>query len=71
MAGKNHKGSAVDMMKWQKENAVTQEQANKMTPDELRGKLIIGLLHQVQYPEFTYEYEKLIHRLAKEREANE
>ena len=55
------------MMKWQKENAVTQEQANKMTPDELRGKLIIGLLHQVQYP----EYEKLIHRLAKEREANE
>ena len=68
---KNHKGSAVDMMKWQKENAVTQEQANKMTPDELRGKLIIGLLHQVQYPEFTYEYEKLIHRLAKEREANE
>ena len=68
---KNHKGSAVDMMKWHKENAVTQEQANKMTPDELRGKLIIGLLHQVQYPEFTYEYEKLIHRLAKEREANE
>lgn len=53
------------MMKWQKENAVTQEQANKMTPDELRGKLIIGLLHQVQYPEFTYEYEKLIHRPCK------
>ena len=37
----------------------------------MRGMLIIGSLHLVQYPEFTYEYEKLIHRLAKEREANE
>ena len=58
-------------MRWQKENSVTQEQANRMTPEELRGKLIIGLLHQVQYPEYTYEYEKLINRLAKEREDNE
>lgn len=68
---KNKKGDAVQMLKWQRDNAVTQEKAAKMTPEELRGKLVIGLLHQVQYPEFTYEYEKLIHRLAKEREANE
>ena len=59
------------MMRWQKENAVTQEQANKMTAEELRGKIVIGLLRQVQYPEYTYEYEKLIERLAKEREENE
>lgn len=68
---KNKKGDAVQMLKWQRDNAVTQEKAAKMTPEELRGKLVIGLLHQVQYPEFTYAYEALINRLAKEREANE
>ncbi len=68
---KNHKGSAVDMLKWQRDNAVTQEQANKMTPEQLWGKIIIGLLHQVQYPEFTYAYHQIIRKLAEEREANE
>ncbi len=68
---KNKKGSAVDMMRWQKENAVTVEQAAKMTPEQLRGKLVIGLLHHVQYPEFTYQYAELIRHLAEEREANE
>ena len=59
------------MLKWQKENAVTMEQAAKMTPEELHGKLVIGLLHHAQYPEFTYQYNELIRRLAEEREANE
>ena len=68
---KNKKGSAVDMLKWQKENAVTMEQAAKMTPEELHGKLVIGLLHHAQYPEFTYKYTELIRQLAEEREANE
>ena len=68
---KNKKGDAVEMMKWQKENAVTVEQAAKMTPEELHGKLVIGLLHHAQYPEFTYQYNELIKRLAEEREANE
>ena len=65
---KNKKGSAVDMLRWQKENSVTVEQAKKMTPDQLQGKLVIGVVQQVQYPEFTFEYQKLIQRLAKERE---
>ena len=68
---KNKKGSAVDMLKWQKENAVTMEQAAKMTPEELHGKLPIGVLHHAQYPEFTYKYNELIRHLAEEREANE
>ena len=68
---KNKKGSAVDMLKWQKDNAVTMEQAAKMTPEELHGKLVIGLLHHTQYPEFTYQYNELIERLAKEREDHE
>ncbi|MBQ7522924.1 MAG: 2-oxoacid:ferredoxin oxidoreductase subunit beta [Oscillospiraceae bacterium] len=65
---KNKKGSAVDMLRWQKENSVTVEQAKKMTAEQLQGKLVIGVIHQVQYPEFTFEYQKLIQRLAKERE---
>ena len=65
---KNKKGSAVDMLKWQKENAVTMEQAARMTDEQKKGKLIIGVLRQAQYPEFTYQYARLIARLAKERE---
>ena len=47
------------------------EQAQKMSPEELHGKLVIGLLHHAQYPEFTYRYNELIRQLAEEREANE
>ncbi len=68
---KNKKGGAVEMMKWQKDHAVTVEQAAKMDPEQLKDKLVIGLLHHAQYPEFTYKYDMLIQRLAKEREANE
>ena len=68
---KNKKGDAVAMLRWQKENAVTIEQAGRMSPEALKGKLVIGLLHHAQYPEFTYQYDQLIRRLAEEREANE
>lgn len=68
---KNKKGSAVEMLKWQRDNAVTVEQAAKLEPEELRGKLVVGLLHHTQYPEFTYQYSELIRKLAEEREANE
>ena len=68
---KNKKGDAVEMMKWQKDHAVTVEQAAKMDPEQLKDKLVIGLLHHAQYPEFTYKYDMLIQKLAREREANE
>ncbi|MBR3740717.1 MAG: 2-oxoacid:ferredoxin oxidoreductase subunit beta [Clostridia bacterium] len=68
---KNKKGDAVAMMQWQKDHAVTVEQAAKMDPEQLKDKLVIGLLHHAQYPEFTYKYDMLIQRLAREREANE
>lgn len=68
---KNKKGDAVEMMKWQRDNAVSVEQAAKMSPEELKGKLVIGLLHHIQYPEFTFKYTELIRQLAEEREENE
>lgn len=68
---KNKKGDAVAMLRWQKENAVTVEQAAKMSPEQLQNKLVIGLLHHTQYPEFTYRYTELIRQLAEERESYE
>ena len=68
---KNKKGSAVDMMKWQKDNTVMQEKAVNMTPEELKGKMVVGVLAHTNYPEFTAEYQKIIDRLAKEAEEHE
>lgn len=68
---KNKSGDAVDMLKWQRDNAITVEQAAKMKPEELKGKLVIGLLRQTEYKEFTFAYEELIRRLYKEKQANE
>ena len=64
---KNKKGSAVDMMKWQRDNAVSVEKAAYLEPSEREGKLIIGVLTQNDYPEFTAEYQKIIDRLAEGR----
>ena len=68
---KNKKGSAVDMMKYQRDNAVMQDKAVTMTAEELKGKVIIGVLAQVNYPEFTKEYQKIIDRLGREAEERE
>lgn len=68
---KNKKGSAVDMMKYQRDNMVMQEKAATMTAEELKGKLVIGVLAHTNYPEFTAEYQKLIDRLGREAEDRE
>jgi len=68
---KNKSGDAVDMLKWQKDNAVTVEKAATMTPEQLKGKLVIGLLRQTEYKEFTFAYDELIHRLYEEKEHRE
>ncbi len=64
---KNKKGDVVDMLKWQRDNSVTMEQAADMPPEALKGKLQIGILAHTNYPEFTVEYKKLVKRLEKER----
>ncbi|MBE5901570.1 MAG: 2-oxoacid:ferredoxin oxidoreductase subunit beta [Lachnospiraceae bacterium] len=68
---KNKKGSAVDMMKYQRDNAVMQDKAVNMSYEELKGKLVIGVLAHTNYPEFTAEYQKLIDRLGREAEERE
>ena len=60
---KNKKGSAVDMMKRQKENMISVEKANQLSEDEKVGKVIIGKLCDKEYPELTAEYQKIIDRV--------
>ena len=63
---KNKKGSAVDMMNFQKEHFIPQEAAVSMSPEQLIGKTVIGVVAHNNYPELTAEYAQLIER-AKEK----
>ncbi|MCD2492167.1 thiamine pyrophosphate-dependent enzyme [Lacrimispora sp. NSJ-141] len=56
---KNKKGSAVDMLMRQKTHGVMAEHAEKMTPEQLQDKQVIGVLAHTNYPEFTAEYQKI------------
>lgn len=60
---KNKKGSAVDMMKYQRDNSITVEKAKEMTAEEKKGKIIIGKVCEEDYPELTEQYQKIIDRL--------
>jgi len=57
---KNKYASNLDMLKFQKENAVPLNKAKDMTPEELKGKIVTGVLHDVDKPEFTDKYQKII-----------
>lgn len=64
----NRKGGAPEMMKAFKENAVTVKQAESMTPDQLEGKIIRGILRQEEKKEYTQRYAELVQRLKTEAE---
>ena len=59
----NKMGTAVDMLYWQRDHAVTRQQAEKLTPEELKDKFIIGELYNSPAPEFCEEYGKIIARV--------
>ncbi len=61
---RNREGTPVDMIAWQKENSVPIAKAEQLTPAELDGKLITGILTDIDQPECREEYQKLIDRLA-------
>ena len=50
------------MLKWQKEVAVDHERAAKMSPEELEGKIITGILLERELPEFCEQYDTIIER---------
>ncbi|MDP2930948.1 MAG: thiamine pyrophosphate-dependent enzyme [Chloroflexota bacterium] len=61
---RNKLPTAVDLLKWQKENTVSVTRAKTMSPEELKGKFIIGELVNIEAPdqEYTARYERLIEK---------
>ncbi len=56
----NRIGTAVDMMRALKDTSVPLAAAAKMTPEELKGKIVRGILVDRDLPEYTAEYDKVI-----------
>ena len=55
----NRMGSAVEMMAWQRDHAVTVEKAGRMSEEELKEKFRIGVLVDRELPVYQDEYEKV------------
>ena len=58
----NVAASPAEMLRWQKENAVSVATAAKMTPAELKDKIVIGEFVAKEEPEFVSEYQKIIEK---------
>ncbi len=54
--------SVVEMMKRLKDIAVPTQAASQMSPDQLRGKILTGILHQEEKPEYCEQYQQVIAR---------
>ncbi|HHV79990.1 MAG TPA: 2-oxoacid:ferredoxin oxidoreductase subunit beta [Firmicutes bacterium] len=66
---RNKLGPSVKMMEWFKEVCIPVGAAKKMTPEQLRDKIVIGeMVNTPDVPEYTEEYEKVKAR-AKEMSA--
>ena len=62
---RNKEGDAVAMLNWQKEVAVNVRQAEKMTPEQLQGRIVIGELYKGEAPEYTEMYQQVIEKAQK------
>jgi 2-oxoglutarate ferredoxin oxidoreductase subunit beta len=58
----NRIGNAVEMLKWLKERAVSQDKARDLSPEQMRGKIIIGEFVNESKPEYSEEYAKMIEK---------
>ena len=59
---KNKKGTAVDMMKWQRDHGVTAAQYEALSEEEKKDKFIVGKLTQNDYPGYAELYQQVIER---------
>ncbi|GAB4261879.1 MAG: 2-oxoacid:ferredoxin oxidoreductase subunit beta [Deferrisomatales bacterium] len=56
---RNRLGGAVEMMRWQKESAVSVKKAASLSAEELQGKIVTGVLVDREAPEYVREYDKV------------
>jgi 2-oxoglutarate ferredoxin oxidoreductase subunit beta len=65
----NKLGSTVDMMRQLKENSISASAAEKLSPQERETKIVRGVMHDVEKPEYTQLYEELIRRVQQSQAA--
>ncbi len=59
----NRLGTSVDMLRWYKDNSIPVETSKKMSDHEKANRIIVGILHDQERPEFCEEYHKLIEKV--------
>ena len=59
----NKLGTTVDMMRQLKENSVSLSAAEKLSTEERENKIVRGVLHEIEKPEYTELYEQLIQQV--------
>src|SRR5512139_1230791 len=59
----NKLGTTVDMMRQLKDNSVSLSAAEKLSPDEQETKIIRGVMHDIEKPEYTQQYQRLIEKV--------
>lgn len=67
---RNRLSKGVDMLRWQKEHAISPARAAEAAPEDLVGKFKVGVFLDADVPEYTREYERVI-VLAKQQAAGE
>ncbi|MCK9357813.1 MAG: thiamine pyrophosphate-dependent enzyme, partial [Dehalococcoidia bacterium] len=53
-------GSPVEMMQWQRDNSIPIEKAREMPADELKNKIVTGVLVDIEKPTFHEEHARLL-----------
>ena len=51
---RNPPGLAAEMIRWQRDHAISTDRAATMNPDELSGKFTVGVLRQIESPSSEY-----------------
>ena len=59
----NKLGTTVDMMRQLKDDSVTMSAAEKLSAEEREKKIVRGVMHDIEKPEYTQLYEQLIQRV--------
>lgn len=62
-----YKSPSEMMEKIEKEGTVSVKQAAKLSPEELNGKLLRGILHRSERPEYVEEYQALVEKVGGKR----
>ncbi len=63
----NNMPDPTELLLWQKENSIPLAKAEKMSPEELDGKIVTGIFKDEQRKEYTEAYAELVRRVQAEK----